>query len=127
MRQILCPVVVGRDEELGLLEEALGEARDGRGQLVLIQGEAGVGKSRLTLQLESVARSARMHILRGRAVASSSPVPFRPLAEALLGATRETGPPDAPELAAYRSVLGVLIPDWSEGAEPVAGRGLLLH
>src|SRR6266536_609516 len=126
MRQILCPVVVGRHEELGLLQAALDEAREGRGRLVLIQGEAGVGKSRLTLQLEAAARSAGMQVLRGRAAASTSSVPFRPFAEALLGATRAAGPPDAPELAAYRSVLGVLIPEWSKEGPLVADRGLLL-
>jgi len=40
MRQILCPVVVGRHEELDLLQAALDEARAGRGRLVLIRGEA---------------------------------------------------------------------------------------
>jgi DNA-binding CsgD family transcriptional regulator/tetratricopeptide (TPR) repeat protein len=127
MRQILCPVVVGRHEELGLLQAALGEAQAGRGGLVVIRGEAGVGKSRLTLQLEAAARSAGMQVLRGRAAASSSSVAFRPFAEALLGATRTAGPPDAPELAAYRSVLGALIPEWSQGQEPVPDRSLLLH
>src|SRR6266540_2017287 len=127
MRQILCPVVVGRHEELGLLQAALDEAREGRGRLVLILGEAGVGKSRLTLQLEAAARSVGMQVLRGRAGASSSAVPFRPFAEALLGATRAAGPPEAPELAAYRSVLGVLIPEWSIQGPPVADRALLLH
>ena len=127
MRQILCPVVVGRHEELDLLQATLDEARAGRGRLVLIRGEAGVGKSRLTLQLEQAARSAGMQVLRGRAAASSSPVPFRPFAEALLGATRAAGPPQAPELAAYRSVLGALIPEWSKEGPPVADRTLLLH
>ena len=127
MRQILCPVVVGRREEFDLLRAALDDARAGRGRLVLIRGEAGVGKSRLTLQLEAAARSAGMQVLRGRAAASSSSVPFRPFAEALLGATRAAGPPDAPELATYRSVLGVLIPEWSTEGPPVADRGLLLH
>src|SRR6266496_4616817 len=93
MRQILCPVVVGRHEELGLLRAALDEARAGRGRLVLIQGEAGVGKSRLTLQLEAAARSVGMQVLRGRAGASSSSVPFRPFAEALLGARARPGLP----------------------------------
>jgi DNA-binding CsgD family transcriptional regulator/tetratricopeptide (TPR) repeat protein len=127
MRQVLCPVVVGRREELDLLQAALDEAQQGRGCLVLIRGEAGVGKSRLTLQLEAAARSAGMRVLRGRAVVSGSPVPFRPFAEALLGATRSAGPPDAPELAAYRTVLGVLIPEWSTEGSLVADRGVLLH
>jgi DNA-binding CsgD family transcriptional regulator len=127
MRQILCPVVVGRHEELALLQAVLDEARAGRGCLVLIRGEAGVGKSRLTLQLEAAARSAGMQVMRGRAAAASYTVPFRPFAEALLGATRAAGPPEAPELAAYRSVLGVLIPEWSKKDPLAADRGLLLH
>ena len=39
--------LVGRQEELGLLLRAWEGTREGRGQVVLIQGEAGVGKSRL--------------------------------------------------------------------------------
>ena len=41
-----CPLV-GRDEELGLLEASLAAASDGVPQLVLIEGEAGVGKTSL--------------------------------------------------------------------------------
>ena len=39
--------LVGRQEELGLLNRSWETSRDGRGQVVLIQGEPGVGKSRL--------------------------------------------------------------------------------
>ncbi len=39
--------LIGRQEELGLLSRAWETSRDGHGQVVLIQGEAGVGKSRL--------------------------------------------------------------------------------
>jgi len=43
--------MIGRDEELHKLELALDEVRLGRGQLVSIVGEAGVGKSRLIADL----------------------------------------------------------------------------
>ena len=46
-RQAGSSPLVGRQEELGLLLRAWEGAREGRGQVVLIQGEAGVGKSRL--------------------------------------------------------------------------------
>src|SRR5438552_1986919 len=40
--------LVGRDEEMGTLRRAVDEALDGRGQMVALIGEAGLGKSRLT-------------------------------------------------------------------------------
>jgi len=39
--------LVGRQEELGLLVRSWEASKEGRGQVVLIQGEAGIGKSRL--------------------------------------------------------------------------------
>src|SRR6516162_9217580 len=47
--------LVGRQEEMGLLLRAWDGSRHGRGQVVLIQGEAGVGKSRLVESLRETA------------------------------------------------------------------------
>jgi class 3 adenylate cyclase/predicted ATPase len=47
----LCPLV-GRDEEIDLLLRRWARAKAGNGQVVLIAGEAGLGKSRLTAELE---------------------------------------------------------------------------
>jgi DNA-binding CsgD family transcriptional regulator/tetratricopeptide (TPR) repeat protein len=46
---------VGRDQELGVLEQALSAAFDGQGVLVLVSGEAGIGKTSL---IEVAARRA---------------------------------------------------------------------
>jgi hypothetical protein len=43
--------VVGRDEELALLLRHWSKAKTGEGQVVLLSGEAGIGKSRLTAAL----------------------------------------------------------------------------
>jgi class 3 adenylate cyclase len=39
--------LAGRDEELGLLSERWSQVKDGAGQVVLVSGESGIGKSRL--------------------------------------------------------------------------------
>jgi MoxR-like ATPase len=59
MRQVLCPVLVGRDEELQILLDALDRAVDGHGGTLFVEGEAGVGKSRLVRELARRATSER--------------------------------------------------------------------
>jgi class 3 adenylate cyclase/tetratricopeptide (TPR) repeat protein len=46
MRGALTPLI-GRDEEIKLLLHLWGKAKDGEGQVVLLSGEAGIGKTRL--------------------------------------------------------------------------------
>jgi predicted ATPase len=42
---------VGREQELEILRERAADARTGRGQIVFVHGEAGIGKSRLLYEL----------------------------------------------------------------------------
>jgi predicted ATPase len=44
--------LVGREQEVGLLLERWGQVKDGHGQVVLLSGEAGIGKSRLVQALQ---------------------------------------------------------------------------
>ena len=44
--------LVGREEELGLLQQRWGQAKEGTGQVVLLSGEPGIGKSRLLQELK---------------------------------------------------------------------------
>jgi predicted AAA+ superfamily ATPase len=44
--------IVGREQEIGLLFERWEQAKDGRGQVVLLSGEPGIGKSRLAYALK---------------------------------------------------------------------------
>jgi DNA-binding CsgD family transcriptional regulator len=52
---IQSPILVGRDELLALAHRRVGEVAGGQGQLLLVAGEAGIGKTRL---LGAVARQA---------------------------------------------------------------------
>ena len=51
--------VLERQTQLDALTEYAGEARDGQGRLVLVSGEAGVGKSTLVERLEAQVPDAR--------------------------------------------------------------------
>ena len=98
MRQVLCPVLVSRDDEVSRLTAALAAAQSGRGGTVLVTGEAGIGKSRLVRETVHLAREQEMAVLAGRAVAGDVPAPFRPFAEALAAAGRAGRLPEAGEL-----------------------------
>jgi class 3 adenylate cyclase/DNA-binding winged helix-turn-helix (wHTH) protein/predicted ATPase len=55
--------LVGREHEIGLLQERWARAKDGLGQVVLLSGEAGIGKSRLVQALqEHLAGEVHTHI-----------------------------------------------------------------
>ncbi|MBM3522150.1 MAG: adenylate cyclase [Alphaproteobacteria bacterium] len=56
--------LVGRDQELGLLLERWRQARSGDGQVVVLSGEAGIGKSRITEALVEAAASEPHFLLR---------------------------------------------------------------
>jgi ATP/maltotriose-dependent transcriptional regulator MalT len=51
------PVLVGRDDLLALAERRLAAATQGRGELLLLAGEAGIGKTRLLREIVGRARS----------------------------------------------------------------------
>jgi DNA-binding CsgD family transcriptional regulator len=113
---VLCPELVGRDAERLVLRDRVGDLAAGRGGVVVLLGEAGAGKSRLARDAVELATARGAAVLTGRSVPGASPVPYRPLAEALLGAFRGSGPPDDPALDGFRSHLGRLVPTWWAGA-----------
>ncbi|GAA4986649.1 hypothetical protein GCM10025734_11050 [Kitasatospora paranensis] len=109
------PYVIGRDAELRHLQQALAGARQQRGGVVFLVGEAGIGKSRLAAEAVGAAFDSGMRVLRGRSSTTGPTVPFRPLTEALMSLFRSGEPIDDLALGPYRPVLGRLIPDWNTG------------
>jgi DNA-binding SARP family transcriptional activator/predicted ATPase len=74
--------LVGRQEELARLRQALDDARRGRGQVVTVVGEAGIGKTRLVAALAAEALSRECRVLVGRCHESDAILPFGPWVEA---------------------------------------------
>lgn len=110
---MLAARLVGRQRELSALEGHLTAAVHGRGDVVFVLGDAGIGKSRITREASTMGEGHGLVVARGRAVHTQTPVPYRPLTEALCSAIRRFGAPDAAELVPFRGVLGRVIPDWS--------------
>ncbi len=74
---------VGRERDLKLLNERLARARSGRGQVVSIVGEAGVGKSRLVHEFRRALQGEAITWLEGQCSASGQSVPYQPILHAM--------------------------------------------
>ena len=77
------PPLVGRTHELGRLRQALTDVHRGHGRVIVVVGDAGIGKSRL---VEELARESRNHghrVLVGRAYESAQILAFGPWVDAL--------------------------------------------
>lgn len=69
---------VGRSRELCELEDGLAAAADGRGQLFLLVGEPGIGKTRLADEVADMAARRSLTVARGRCWEAGGAPPYRP-------------------------------------------------
>jgi len=100
---------VGRDAEMDQIRQAAAQARQGRGQLVAVVGEAGVGKSRLFYEFihSHHVPGGGWRVLEASSVSYGKATPFLPLAELLRGYFRID---DRDDLRAVRAkVTGTLL------------------
>lgn len=74
---------VGREPELAALTERLEAAARGAGGVVLVAGEAGIGKTRLVAELAGHAAGAGWTVLSGRANQEEGLPPYLPFVDAL--------------------------------------------
>jgi tetratricopeptide (TPR) repeat protein len=77
--------LVGRTRELDILGDRFREARSGRGQVVFVAGEAGIGKSRLLLEFRRGLAEAGEDAtwLEGQCVSFGQSIPFLPVVDQL--------------------------------------------
>ncbi|MEP7325615.1 MAG: AAA family ATPase [Gemmatimonadota bacterium] len=75
--------LIGREEQWRVLMETWRSTHRGRGQVVLMEGEAGVGKTRLAEEFLRWAGAEGATVLRGRGYDPRDGTPFGPIVEAL--------------------------------------------
>jgi DNA-binding CsgD family transcriptional regulator/tetratricopeptide (TPR) repeat protein len=113
--RVASPTFVGRIEELELLEAARVRAADGDPAVVLVGGEAGVGKTRLVAELTSRCATDGTRVLVGGCVpVGEGGLAYAPIVEALRNLPSEVG------LTAVRELVG---PSWAELARLLPALG----
>jgi class 3 adenylate cyclase/predicted ATPase len=75
--------LVGRDLEIATLDEALDDLERGVGAVVVLAGEAGVGKSRLTLELQRLVSERGFRWLGTRCLSYGAALAYWPLTQLL--------------------------------------------
>jgi predicted ATPase len=76
---VVCPILVGRSAEMNLLQECIETAASGQGGVVLLSGEAGIGKSRLVAELQQSASAQDFQLLSGQCFPTDRSCSYAPL------------------------------------------------
>ena len=76
---VVCPVLIGRSAEMDVLQERLEAAKRGLGGVVLLSGEAGIGKSRLLAELQRSASAHGFQLFSGQCFPADRSCPYAPL------------------------------------------------
>ena len=117
--------LVGRAAELEAIDRALGELCDGQTARLVIQGEPGIGKTRLLAELAKRADARGCTVLGGSASELERDLPFWVFVDALDEYVAGLDPRLAAALSdEVRSELAHVLPSVSE---PVSGGGTLLQ
>ena len=74
---------VGRQQEMAVLQSRMGAALRGRGQLVSIVGDAGIGKSRLLYEFSQSVGTDQIAYIEGRCLSYGSTIPYLPVLDLL--------------------------------------------
>ncbi|MEU8822951.1 AAA family ATPase [Streptomyces sp. NPDC048636] len=111
------PVFVGRTEELSLLDDALARATAGEPQVLLIGGEAGVGKTRLVDEfLATAVASGAVAATGGCVEIGADGLPFAPVSTVLRSLRRKLGAELDGAAAGQEGELARLLPELGETA-----------
>src|SRR5581483_7482131 len=79
----VCPILIGRTNDLAILQQLIDQAKGGRGHVTLISGEAGIGKSRLATEAKTYAATHNFLLLQGNCFPADLSCPYAPLIDLL--------------------------------------------
>ncbi len=114
--------LVARDRELDRLRAAFDQSAVGNATAMLIAGDAGVGKTRLTDELAVVAKDKGAIVLTGRCLdAGETGLPYLPFAEAM------SQVPDREQSVLAHPALGRLFPDLTLPGGGAEGTGASMN
>src|SRR5262245_8661770 len=103
---------VGREQAMAELRAALDDAFAGRGRLVFLVGEPGIGKTRTAEELVAVARQRGARVHGGRCYEEDGSPAFWPWVQVLRGCIRDVEPRQlAAELGAAAADIAELVPE----------------
>jgi class 3 adenylate cyclase/tetratricopeptide (TPR) repeat protein len=110
--RVSSPRLIGRDEQLARLRDGLADAREGRARIILVAGDAGVGKTRLIAEfLASIDPAETVLLVGGCLALRDGGLPYAPITEALRRLVRTWDPEDLDRaLGPGRSQLARLLP-----------------
>jgi class 3 adenylate cyclase len=113
--------LVGRQREVATLEDAVEDLAAGRGQVLLLPGEAGLGKTRMLSELRARVGD-RATWLEGRCVSYGTDVPYGPFVGVLRAWTGvEVGEPELAVRTKLRARAGALLGPAAEDLLPYLG------
>lgn len=116
---------IGRVAELEELERALIHSQKGRGRLVLVSGEPGIGKTPLADEASQLASARSMHVLWGRCWEAGGAPAYWPWLEVLQGLVERSGELNPTTLGSGAFTLVGLVPSlaarWSATVAPISG------
>ena len=72
---------VGRRQDLAVLQDSLEQAATGRGQVINVVGEPGIGKSRLLYEFRHAGEPAGTVFFEGRCLSYASSIPYVPIVD----------------------------------------------
>ena len=109
---VICPILIGRTAELAAFHLLIDQVKSGRGQVALLCGEAGVGKSRLVVETKTYAASQGFLLLQGNCFQADRAFPYAPFLDLLRSCFTSSSPVTRHnELTSFAKEFSRFLPD----------------